>query len=91
MPAYVICSYDIADPKGYEAYVPGVMPLLQKHGGRSSSPIFRRKQSRVAPRASRSYSSSKPKRRLSGGTTIPNTRGSSKSGWIQQRMDRWFS
>lgn len=33
MPAYVICSYDIADPKGYEAYVPGVMPLLQKHGG----------------------------------------------------------
>jgi len=32
MPAYVICSYDIADPKGFEAYVPGVMPLLQKHG-----------------------------------------------------------
>ena len=32
MPAYVICSYDIADPKGFEAYVPSVMPLLQKHG-----------------------------------------------------------
>lgn len=33
MPAYVICTYDIADPKGYEPYVPSVMPLLQKHGG----------------------------------------------------------
>ena len=32
MPAYVIVSYDIADAKAYESYVPGVMPLLQKHG-----------------------------------------------------------
>lgn len=32
MPAYVIVSYDIADPKAFESYVPGVMPLLQKHG-----------------------------------------------------------
>ena len=32
MAAYIICSYDIADPKGYERYVPGVVPLLQKHG-----------------------------------------------------------
>lgn len=32
MPAYMIASYDIADPDGYEGYVPGVVPLLQKHG-----------------------------------------------------------
>jgi uncharacterized protein (DUF1330 family) len=32
MSVYVIASYDIADPKGYEGYVPGVVPLLQKHG-----------------------------------------------------------
>jgi uncharacterized protein (DUF1330 family) len=32
MSAYVIGSYDIADAKGYEGYVPGVVPLLQKHG-----------------------------------------------------------
>ena len=32
MAAYVIVSYDIVDPKGYEGYVPGVVPLLQKHG-----------------------------------------------------------
>jgi uncharacterized protein (DUF1330 family) len=32
MSVYVIVSYDIADPKGFEGYVPGVMPLLQKHG-----------------------------------------------------------
>ena len=32
MPAYVIVTYDIVDPKGYETYVPGVLPLLQKHG-----------------------------------------------------------
>jgi uncharacterized protein (DUF1330 family) len=32
MSVYVIASYDIVDPKGYEGYVPGVMPLLQKHG-----------------------------------------------------------
>jgi len=30
--AYIIASYDIADAKGYEGYVPGVVPLLQKHG-----------------------------------------------------------
>ena len=32
MAAYIIASYDIVDPKGYEGYVPGVVPLLQKHG-----------------------------------------------------------
>ena len=32
MSAYIIASYDIADAKGYEGYVPGVVPLLQKHG-----------------------------------------------------------
>lgn len=32
MSVYVIGSYDIVDPKAYEAYVPGVVPLLQKHG-----------------------------------------------------------
>ena len=32
MSVYVIVSYDITDPKGYEGYVPGVVPLLQKHG-----------------------------------------------------------
>lgn len=32
MPVYVICTYDIADAKGYEPYVPSVMPLLQKYG-----------------------------------------------------------
>lgn len=32
MSVYVIATYDIVDPKGYEGYVPGVMPLLQKHG-----------------------------------------------------------
>jgi len=32
MPAYVIVSYDIVDPAAYEAYVPGVLPLLAKHG-----------------------------------------------------------
>jgi uncharacterized protein (DUF1330 family) len=32
MAVYVIATYDIADPKGYEGYVPGVLPLLQKHG-----------------------------------------------------------
>jgi uncharacterized protein (DUF1330 family) len=30
--AYVLGSYDILDPKGYEGYVPGVLPLLEKHG-----------------------------------------------------------
>jgi uncharacterized protein (DUF1330 family) len=32
MPAYVIAQYDIVDPKAYESYVAGVVPLLQKHG-----------------------------------------------------------
>ena len=32
MPAYAIVSYDIVDSKGFEAYVPAVMPLLAKHG-----------------------------------------------------------
>lgn len=32
MTAYIIASYDIVDPEGYEGYVPGVVPLLQKHG-----------------------------------------------------------
>lgn len=32
MAVYVIATYDVVDPKGYEGYVPGVVPLLQKHG-----------------------------------------------------------
>jgi len=32
MSAYVIASYDVSDPQGYEDYVPGVVPLLEKHG-----------------------------------------------------------
>ncbi len=32
MAAYIIVSYDIVDPDGYQAYVPGVVALLQKHG-----------------------------------------------------------
>jgi uncharacterized protein (DUF1330 family) len=32
MSVYVIASNDIVDPKAYEGYVPGVIPLLQKHG-----------------------------------------------------------
>ena len=32
MAAYIIASYDIVDPKGYEGYVPGVVLLLEKHG-----------------------------------------------------------
>ncbi len=32
MTAYIIASYDITDPEGYEGYVPGVRPLLEKHG-----------------------------------------------------------
>lgn len=31
MSAYVIASYDIIDPAGFEDYVPGVLPLLEKH------------------------------------------------------------
>jgi uncharacterized protein (DUF1330 family) len=30
--AYILVSYDIVDPNGYHGYVPGVVPLLQKHG-----------------------------------------------------------
>lgn len=32
MSAYVIASYSIVNPKGYEPYVPSVVPLLAKHG-----------------------------------------------------------
>ena len=32
MTVYIIASYDIADPKLFEGYVPAVLPLLQKHG-----------------------------------------------------------
>ena len=32
MSVYIIASYDIEDPSVYEGYVPGVLPLLQKHG-----------------------------------------------------------
>ena len=31
MAVYFIVSYDIDDPEGYKAYVPWVVPLLQKH------------------------------------------------------------
>lgn len=30
--AYVLGSYDIVDPDGYEGYVPGVLERLQAHG-----------------------------------------------------------
>jgi uncharacterized protein (DUF1330 family) len=32
MAAYVMVSYDVVDPEGFAGYVPGVMPLLAKHG-----------------------------------------------------------
>jgi len=32
MSAYIIATYDIVDPEGYAGYVPGVIPLLEKHG-----------------------------------------------------------
>ena len=32
MSVYIIASYDIEDPEAYEGYVPGVVPLLEKHG-----------------------------------------------------------
>jgi uncharacterized protein (DUF1330 family) len=32
MSVYIIASYDIEDPEAYEGYVPGVVPLLGKHG-----------------------------------------------------------
>ena len=31
MSVYFILSYDIEDPQAYAGYVPGVVPLLQKH------------------------------------------------------------
>ena len=31
MAVYFIVSYDIEDTQAYEAYVPGVLPLLKKH------------------------------------------------------------
>ncbi len=33
MAVYVIATYDIVDPEAYGPYVPGVVPLLHKHGG----------------------------------------------------------
>ena len=32
MAAYLIVSYDVVDRDRYAGYVPGVMPLLRKHG-----------------------------------------------------------
>lgn len=32
MSAYIIASYDIVDSETYSGYVPGVAPLLAKHG-----------------------------------------------------------
>ncbi|MHC4839471.1 MAG: DUF1330 domain-containing protein [Planctomycetota bacterium] len=32
MAAYIIATYDVTDPDAIAPYVPGVMPLLQKHG-----------------------------------------------------------
>jgi uncharacterized protein (DUF1330 family) len=31
MPAYLIASYDVVDPKAYQAYPPGVMAMLMKY------------------------------------------------------------
>ena len=47
MSAYIIASYDISDDAGYEPYVPGIIPLLQKHNLKSSSPATRRRGSKV--------------------------------------------
>lgn len=33
MAFYAICTYDIADAKAYEPYVPAVLPILARHGG----------------------------------------------------------
>jgi uncharacterized protein (DUF1330 family) len=30
--AYILVSYDIRDAEGFEGYVPGVLPLLERHG-----------------------------------------------------------
>lgn len=32
MAVYIIASYDIVDEDRYQGYVPGVVPLLAKHG-----------------------------------------------------------
>lgn len=32
MSAYILAVYDIVDSDRYSGYVPGVVPLLQKHG-----------------------------------------------------------
>lgn len=32
MTVYIVATYDIVDAKAYEPYVPGVLPLLKKHG-----------------------------------------------------------
>lgn len=32
MSAYILAIYDIVDPESYQPYVPGVVPLLKKHG-----------------------------------------------------------
>lgn len=32
MSAYVLAIYDVVSQKGYEPYVPAVVPLLQKYG-----------------------------------------------------------
>ncbi len=32
MTAYVVAKYRITNPKGYEAYVPAVIPTLMAHG-----------------------------------------------------------
>lgn len=33
MSVYILVSYDIDDPDGYQEYVSAVTPLLEKHGG----------------------------------------------------------
>lgn len=33
MSSYIIATYAISNPDGYEPYVPQVIPLLGKHGG----------------------------------------------------------
>lgn len=32
MAVYMIASFDVADQAAYEAYVPGMMPILMKYG-----------------------------------------------------------
>ncbi|HXH61969.1 MAG TPA: DUF1330 domain-containing protein [Fimbriimonadaceae bacterium] len=33
MSVYLLASFDIDDPKAYEAYPPATVPVLMKHGG----------------------------------------------------------